>query len=172
MFKAKLIENPRYYKLLRNQSLLLILLLLPYLWLMSYMDIPAWGTGLSFITYLVAIILAIRNNTAIRKIINQKELQINGDQIRMLNKKNHMLSEWKVLPGDTIITNKNFSMPNGKFPEIFQAWKRQPVRNFLELKKGSDDVHFEFHLDSDYMRVQISKIIDCWISKGIKVKRV
>lgn len=172
MFKAQIIENPRYYKLLRFQSLIMIVLFVPYASILSSFDLPAWTSILVILFYLVMAILIIQNHKNFRKLLARKQLEINEDQIRLVNSKHLTISEWEIRTTDTIITNKDFSLPNDRFRDIVSAWRGGHNQNFLELKKEGDDVHFEFHLDSDYMRVQINKLIDSWISKGIKVKRV
>lgn len=172
MFKAQLIENPRYYKLLRFQSLIMFVFIVPYAWIMSSFDFPAWTSILLILFYIAMVVLIIRNYKNFRKLLARKQLEINEDQIRLVNNKHHILSEWDVSPTDTIITNKDFSLPNDKFPDIIRAWRGTPNRNFLEIKSATDDIRFEFHLDSDYMRVQINKILDSWISKDISVKRI
>ncbi len=172
MFKAPIIENPRYYKLVQMQTRILILLIFPYGWIMTSLDLPVWTITLLLLGYIGVVIAIFRNQKAVRKILNRKQLEINEDEIHLVNQKHDILSKWVVSPTDSIITNTDFAMPHYKFSDIVGAWRGDSPHNFLELRKGSEEVRFEFHLDSNYMRIQMQKILDHWIARGIPVKRI
>lgn len=174
MFKAKLIENPRYYKLIRYQLLFFILIFIPYTVIIEYLGVSERWSLVLLIMFLPILggLIYIFFTKPFNRCISRKILEIEDYHIRIVNFNGLDITEWDVNEADTIVTSKDYYLPNDEHISWLNKVRRPPHHNFLEIKKGKQKSRFEFHLDSHYMALQIKKAVDNWVAKGIPVKRI
>ena len=173
MFKARLIENTKYYKLLRYQFLVFILLYIPFTVILEYLGISEkWVILMTM--FIVIALLGLFHVVFIRPFnqsISRKTLEIEDGHIRIVDFNGFDITEWNVSEVDSIVTCKDYYLPNdGRIPWLERV-RQSPHHNFLEIEKDQQKSRFEFHLDSYYMGVQIKKIVDSWIAMGVQVER-
>lgn len=174
MFKARLIENSRYYKLIRYQWVIFIFLLFPYNTIFKYIGVPdRWILPLliSF-SMVISGLIYLLYQRPLNRSVSKKSLVIEKNQIRIIGGEDQNVPMWNVDEADAIITSRTYYMPNDERIFWLDKIRRPRHHNFLEIRKGDQQFRLEFHLDSHYMGVQITKIIDHWLVKGIPVNRI
>ncbi len=172
MFKAKLIENERYYKLRSRQLLLLLLPSIPLGLLVNFYKIPIWISIVMFGIYILTIILAFANQKRMNSILGNKLIEIDEEEIRIKSKKGIQQEVIKLYEIDKIILKKKYSMPQETIMELVSEIGGNAKQIYLILQKNSKKRKLYFEIDSYFMIEQINKIIEKWEVKGYVIERV
>ncbi|PHN01293.1 hypothetical protein [Flavilitoribacter nigricans] len=172
MFKAKLIENKKYYRLRSKQLVLMLLPSIPIGLIVNFYQIPIWVTVLMIGLYIVAIILMARNQKQITANLGNKIIEIDEEAIRIKSKKgveDELISLNEV---EKIILKDEYSMPQGTIREVGQELTGKTKQNYLIIYQDSRKRQLDFEVDSYFMVNQLNKLIEIWKMKGYNIERV
>lgn len=172
MFKAKLIENEKYYKLQRKQLFLTILLFIPIYLFVSFYKIPIWVTILIIGIFVATVIFTSRNQKRINSILGNKLIEIDMDEIRINSKNGATEESIKLDEVERMILKNEYSIPQETLKEMGQELTGNIKQNFIILYKDSQKRQFDFEIDSYYMINQLNKLIETWRTKGYKIETI
>ncbi len=172
MVKAKLIENERYYKLRREQMLLILITWIPIGIIGHLFKIPFNLGIVSFGIYLLVVILLFRNKKLMHLIIGNKIIEIDEEEIRIKSKKGIRLEVIKLAEIDKIILKKDYFMPQEPIKAIGHEIKGNTPQNFIILQKNKEERKLYFEFDSYYMLEQMNKMINKWEEKAYILERI
>lgn len=172
MFKAKLIENEKYYKLQRKQLFLTILLFIQIYLFVSFYKIPIWVTILIIGIFVATVIFTSRNQKRINSILGNKLIEIDMDEIRINSKNGATEESIKLDEVERMILKNEYSIPQETLKEMGQELTGNIKQNFIILYKDSQKRQFDFEIDSYYMINQLNKLIETWRTKGYKIETI
>ena len=171
MFKAKLIEGERYYRLKRTEQILSILSIIPIGMVAYFFSPPDWLSILLLVAYALGIIWAFGLFYQLRSMKGNRLIEIDNEEIRIKYKNGkgkEVISLGKV---DEVIVKKDYEMSAP--PTIYNHSKiNNPVQNFIIVKQNGISRKFDFEMPSFYSINQMNKIIQGWINSGLQVKHV
>ena len=171
MFKAKLITNPRYYALRRQQLLLPFLIVMPVAFLVNPFKWPIWITIGAFCIYILVAWLTWRNEQKIKAATGEQRLEIEADTIRILDGKGQIIET--ILPHtiDKIEVKNSYAMPQESIKDMVQEMKGYPQRHYIRMVKAGQTRQLDFEVDTHYMLNQLRKILSAWEQAGYAIKR-
>ena len=172
MFKAKLIENEKYYKLRRNQLLLMLLPAVPAILIINYYQIPVWLVIILAGIYILATIWMDKNQKRINSMLGNKLIEIDEKAMRIKSKEGLELELIKLDEVEKIIVKDEYSLPQETMKEVGQEITGKTKENFIILHFKHQKRKLDFEIDSYFMVTQLNKLIESWKVKGYKIERI
>ena len=170
MFKAKLIENEKYYKLRSKQLFLMLLPSIPIGLIANFYQSPVWLTIIMLCFYGLIILLLMKNQRKIQAMLGNKLLEIDEEEIRIKSNKGEEVIRLDEIT--KIILKDEYSIPQETIKDIRKELTGETKQNYLILQKKSKKTKLDFEINSYYMINQLNKIIQTWESKGYKIERI
>lgn len=173
MFKAKLIENERYYKLRGKQALLMLLPSFFIGIIVNFYQIPFWITSLVVVFYLLTAFLIRKNQKAMEFLVGDKFLEIDEQEIRIVSKKktpNEIINLGNF--NKIIIPQQGYSIPQETIKEVGKEITGTTKKNYLILRNDNQERKFDFEIESYYMIKQLEKLIKNWSTKGYEIENI
>lgn len=168
MFKAKLIDDPRYYSTTRKLSLLgLVGGILSGIWFISIETPLGWMVLLiafGFATWRVWI-----NRKAAEMVCNRK-IEISPEMITVKSSQGKILES---IPTDSVsqITLKDtYRLPDETVQDLVQSLKGKSIENYVVLHEKNKERRFDIALDSHFMIEQLKKVVSEWEKAGKEIK--
>ncbi len=172
MFRAKLIENKRYYKLRVKQMSLMFLLLIPgSIVLFVYKTPPIWIAIPALVLYIGTIILMVRNQKKICSVAGNKLIEMDIDEIRIKSKKG-IEEKIKLNNIEKIILKDQYSMPQETMKEVGQELTGKIKQNYIIINQDNEARRFDFEFDSYYMINQLNNLIKSWQTKEYNIEKI
>ncbi len=168
MFKAKLIQSEKYYKLRSKQFLLGLLVVLPMGVIVNFYQFPAWITLIMFSIYAVGIIIIYRNRRRLESMIEDNRIEIDDQEIRI--HRMNLMENFKIKEVDKLIIKDNYTMGQESIKEISKEITGRSSQNYLVVNQNNEEVKFNFVIDSYYMINQLNRIIENWKTKGYNIE--
>lgn len=172
MFKAKLIENEKYYKLRRNQLLLMLLPAVPAILIINYYQIPVWLVIFIAGIYILATIWMNKNQKRINSMLGNKLIEIDEEAMRIKSKEGLELELFKLDEVEKIIVKDEYSLPQETMKEVGQEIIGKTKENFIVLHFKHQKRKLDFEIDSYFMVTQLNKLIESWKVKGYNIERI
>jgi len=169
MFKAKLINNQKYYTLRRKQTWLMLLPSIPIGLMVNYMAFPIWVAILVVASYVALIVYATKNEKLLNAMLGIQTIEMDENEIR-IKSKNGVSRE--VIPLEEIEELKipgEYGIPQDSMKDFTNELAGKPKQNHLIVKYKNEERKFDFELNSHYMIKQLDKIIDNWSNRGLKI---
>ena len=172
MFKAKLIEDKKYYSLRSNQLILMFLPSIPIGIIILFYRIPIWINALMIVFYIAAIILTAKIQRKINSILGNKFIEIDNEEIRIKSKKGINEETIDLNKVEKIILKDEYSFHQETIKEVGQELTGKTKQNFVIIQQNSQERQFDFEFDSYYMINQLNKMIETWKMKGYNIERM
>lgn len=172
MFKARLIENNKYYSLRSKQ---IILILFPSILIgiiANFYQFPFWITITAIGIYVLTFKKVIANQKLMNSMIQDKSIEIDETEIRIKSNKNNQIETINIEDVKKVLVKKEYRIPQESIKEITKEIKGKPKKNYLIIHQKNEQRKFDFEIDSYFMINQLDKIIEKWIRKGYKIEKV
>ncbi len=172
MFKAKLIDDPAYYKLRKK----LLILGLPAAILMGLF----FGQTQIHLPYFLAILTLIGIMTAWRihthkrsaSMVRNRSIEISPETIRILSDHGKILETIPVSELDRIAVKETYALPEETIQDLVREIKGHGLENYMIIQQGDEERRFDFYLDSHYMIEQLKKVIADWQTRGLDLRMI
>lgn len=170
MFKAKLINDFNYYRLLRIGSIIgaigIIVVLFPF---------HALGIPIGLMLLLCIPIIGLypymqRHRQRFEKTFEGTSIAMDATKITLLKDENQRIIPIKEL--DKIIVLENYRIPDDGIKLMWNGFMGRPQKNFIIIEQKGERQRFDFIIDSYYGIGQIKKVIQQWIEKGMIVEKI
>jgi len=167
MFKAKLIEDNKYYKFRRYKYLLVF----PTMFIIGFssniFSFPAWlAILIMFLVVPLVLFYNHRNENKLNSNLGETMLEIDEEEIRIKSKKGPQIEKINLAEVDKLVVKKEYG-----FPEDSILDKKEINQNYLVVKQANSNKRIDFVVDSFYMFKQLDKLIAKWELKGYNVER-
>lgn len=172
MFKAKIIEGDDYYKLKADQLFLSILPALPMAAILHFCDLSIMQGVIAITTYIVCILAIQKNKRLTDALIGKRRIEIDQNQIRIKTKKGQLEETIEVNDLREIGVLENYFLSAEASNEFTVDLDEEIKKNYIEINRNGIKRRFDFELDSHYMIVQLTKVIEAWKAQGKTVKIV
>ncbi len=178
MFKAKLIEDKRFYTL-QSRQIILAILPLVFLGLIVFemlgyhLGIPLWAKVLLFVLYLLSLLLEFRNNKAVNKTLGQRIIEITDREVSIFPGIKHHTDRFPISKDTEILVlnpDKRRRAEMG-IKEMAKTARGKGEKQYIVLTQpGDPPQRFDFITESRFMEQILVAIIEQWRKKGIKVE--
>ena len=173
MFKAKLIDDPAYYKMRR----MVFLIGLPSFALIGFLS-GQWALPLPYFVGILALIglltaWRIRTHKRASSMVRNRSIEISTDAIRLLSGHGRILETFPVTELSGVTIKETWAMPEEKIQDLIRELRGNPLENYLIVHQpGQDDRRFDFVLDSYYTIEQLKKVVADWQARGLITETV
>ena len=177
MFKAKLIDHEKYYKLKRKQLLFLLIPSLPMWFAASFLQVPNWiilvVIVLVFLFFtLILIMVSVKNQRQVNLVFGNQLLEIDETEIRIKSKKGVLKEVFKLNEIENLLVKEEYAMPQETIKEVHEELKGNPNPNYLIVRQNNKERKLFFEIDSYYMAKQLNNLIALWVGRGYNVEKV
>jgi len=172
MFKAKLIENNKYYNLKNKQLLWVVIPVILLGVIGSLVENSVWLTIVIIILYLLVFLFMIRNKLQINSTIGDRILEIDSKKIRIKSQKTILEETIDLDKVEKLILKKEYVIPQERLKDVREGLEGKTTENYLIVQKDNQDRRFDFAIDTHYMITQLEKLIQSWESKGYQIERI
>ena len=169
MFKAKLIENDRYYLLRRRQMWFLFLPVAFYTIMDLILELPSWATFLFLGVYAAGFALKFTNHKQMGTLIGNRKLEVDGNEIRILSRKGDVQEVIPMADVDRILVLEDYRFPMETTGELIDEMKGEQIRNYLVIEQQGKERRLDFEPESYYMLTQLNKLKEHWKAVGYPV---
>lgn len=172
MFKAKLIDDPAFYRMRKK----VLLLGLPSFALIGFLSgqlslpLPYFAGILVLIGFLIA--WRIRTHKLASSMVRNRQIEITSDAIRLLSGHGKILETIPVTDVTGVTVKETWAIPEERIQDLIRELKGKPLENYLIVQQGQEERRFDILLDSYYMIEQLKKVIDDWQARGLIIETV
>jgi len=166
MFRARIIENQKYYNFRRKQLLFLTLTIIPAGFLANYFELPVWAGVLGILGYIAALFLQLRNQKQLGASAGDSWLEIDKSTIKIKAKNGHLKETIKLDDVKQIILQENYSLPQDSLKAVKEEILGDPQKNLIVFQLEDGDKQLNFEVDSHYNLVQLQDLIAFWQAQG------
>ncbi len=170
MFKAKLIEEDYYYTLRHDQIFLNLLPAMPAAIILNYCNVPIFATIGCIAAYIICIFYIRKNHILMQTLSGKRRIEINEEQISIETKKGKTKEIIPIDEINEITVLEEYLIPGDSIKEHGRELLGNVEKNFIVIKIGQEEERFDFEVDSNYMIVQLNKVIDAWKASGRNVQ--
>ncbi len=170
MFKAKLINNPAYYRV-RRYALLLIL----YPGTLVIVLMANLPIGWMIPIFLVAMgidLWKIRMHKKMSTLSTGNKIEINEAFIRISKDSGELLEELAVADASGILVKETYAIPADTLARLFGEMKGKVLKNYLIYESGTTTKRYDFVIDSYYQIDQLKQVVQQWQASGAAVGMV
>ncbi|MCF8237395.1 MAG: hypothetical protein K9I85_04510 [Saprospiraceae bacterium] len=172
MFKAKLIDDPAYYRLRKK----MLLVGFPVAALLGIF----FGQMQTALPYFVGTLIVLGLYTAWRirthkrasSMVRNRSIEISSDNIRILSGHGKILETISVGEQDRLVVKEAYAIPEETIHDLIREIKGKGLENYMLIRRGEEEIRFDFFLDSYYMIEQLKKIIADWQARGLDIQTV
>lgn len=172
MFKAKLIESSDFYTYRKRRLVYILLPELPLAVFINFYQVPVWATVLAIVVYIGLFILIIKNSKKFKALSENRQIELDGNILRVKSNKNHSTIEINLDEAEKIGISKGYGIPEESLKDIANEISGHAKKNFIEISKGPQKQKFEFIIESYYMLGQFENLIQSWTKKGYTIERI
>lgn len=175
MFKARLINDLEYYEK-RRKVLFLSFLSSTFLGPLSVAILPTSFSWTMIFIGVAGILffgwMSFRNQKQIDALSLNQKIEIDTHQIGIIaiNAQNSRL--FSISDIDKIEVKKEYNLTGESMGDIGKELKGNYNQNFITIENDGKRERFDFEVDSNYMLVQMEKIVNSWIENEVNVVRV
>lgn len=172
MFKAKLIDDPAFYRM-RKMVLILGLptfALIGFLSGQLHLPLPYFVGILALIGFLTA--WRIRTHKRASSMVRNRNIEISTDTIRIVSGHGKILETIPVADLTGVTVKETWAIPEERIQDLIRELKGKSLENYLIIQQNQEDRRFDFVLDSYYMIEQLKHVINDWQAKGLITETV
>jgi uncharacterized membrane protein YhdT len=171
MFKAKIINSDKYYRLRSWQFVLMLLPLILVGWLVNAYLLPVWLGILLFVAFLAANVLLIRNQRLMKFLTGSIVVEADTEMICLKSSKGAAIEQYRLADVE-ILVKDNYGLPGENLKEIGEEIRGKNRENYLIIKSGDQQRRIDFEFESYYMVRQLEKVIAQWVEAGHRLERI
>ena len=161
MFKGKLVENQKYYKLRSINIAALIITSIIIGLLVNFAKLPLWLTVTLIAAYLLTLYISGRKIKAMVSMAS-KSIEIDTNEIRIKGNKGATLESINLQELDEIVVQNEYAIAGESITDVKDEALGNYRKHFLILKKAKESRQLYFEIDSHYMMKQLDKVITSW----------
>lgn len=170
MFKSKLIENQEYYKHRVRALLFFSISSITVSFVANAFTLPLWLIITSIAALLLITYYSARSFKLLHLLSGRRSIEMNQSHIRIKSRISEELIPLEEV--DEIWAKKKYVIPQESFLDLFRELRGSPLKNFIIILRGSDEMRLDFDLQSHYMITQLEEVLNSWQVSGSKVKRL
>ena len=172
MFKAKLINNKKYYKYRGLLIVFSILLPIVFSLFTNFQSFSNWTIALIIIVYISLVIISFKFIKQMNSMIGKEIIEIDNNEIRVKAIKSSKQEIIPVASIEKITLKKVYGIPQESMKDIAKEFKGKPKENYIIIENGNGKRRFDFEIDSYYMIDKLNKIISHWEATGYKLEKI
>ncbi len=159
MFKAKIIESPKFYTARGKILILTILLGIPAGLLINFVEMSLiLSTGI-LAMYVVGTVFLFRYQKTMKDSMGEKTFEMDEKQI-VIRSGEQIHKAMSLESIDRIMIRKGVGLPDGSLREIANEVKGEPQKNIITIEQDGEQIAYDLLIDSHYMMKQLDKIME------------
>ncbi len=167
MFKAKLIENEKMYRLIQRQVWLVLIPTLPIAALINFKLTPLWLSIVMITVLVLTTIWSILTQKEINALKDKRFIEIDEEEIRIRSTKGEQFEMIPLSNVEELILPNEYSVSEIFLKQLFGKVKK----NYIKLKQNEQNRIIYFELDSEYLVNQLSDVVSSWKRKNYNIIR-
>ncbi|MEM9546780.1 MAG: hypothetical protein AAGA77_12450 [Bacteroidota bacterium] len=172
MFKAKLIENKKYYQLRAKQAWLMLIPTILLGLIINFYQFPTWIIISAVLALVCSYLIMLRNQNALKKLSNQNAVELDEKEIRIRSLRSGTDECFSLDEVDKIIVQEEYGIPQESYTDLTEEMMGLPKENFMIILNKKEKRKIDFEIESHYMLTQLNKVIKNWIQNGVKIETV
>ena len=173
MFKAKIIEDLKYYKYIQWSLILMLLFSILggiFGGSITNSSFSIVNILLGFTFYIVFIFITYYIQKHITSQIDKKTIEISEKTISIKSPNSEINID--LAKTDTLIVKMEYLMPGDTQKSFWNQIRGKQYRNFIIVEQDQKSNTYEFTLDSYYMIEELKKMIASWKASSFNVIEV
>lgn len=166
MFKARLIDDPAYYRLRKNLLLIGFPGAIVAAMIFARFQWPVWALALAIITAGLILVRTIRSSRKYASLVRNRSLELTPDVAIVRSGHGKVLETIHLETVDRLEIRNSYEVPGASLPSLVNEFIGKPRPNDLVLVSPRGEHRFDFILDSDYMTGQLNQVIAAWRDAG------
>ena len=172
MFKAKLIENKKYYQLRVKQAWLSLIPTIAIGPIANFYQFPAWIFISAVLVCALSSLVVFRILKQMKKLSEQNAIEMNEKEIKIKSLSNGKSERIALDELEKIMIQSEYRIPQDSYKDYGNEILGNPKENYLILCNNETERKIDFEIESHYMLTQLNKLITSWSQTGIKIEIV
>ena len=163
MFKAKIIEDKKYYSFKHKALIFYLILNIPLGIVSNFYALPLKVVVIGLILLAIPFVFMVKYFNESKKTFGKRELVVSSDQIVVKDNKKGSTRNISFSDVNQINVNEHYGTIPDDLGAAAKELKGKFTEHYLEIETNGKTERFDFIIDSYYMAKQFQKIVDAWI---------
>jgi hypothetical protein len=170
MFKAKLIDNERYYSYRSRQLIILVIAYLVLIPVFNFFELPTWLNLCALVIYVGVLVLMFKNQNMMNTLLGNRIVEISGSQIKIKNLSKAKEETIMLDEVERLILMEEYMFPMEELEAIGKELSGKAKKNYLIVEQNGRSRKLHFEIESYYMINQLNKLIQTWKQSGLNIQ--